>query len=42
MRHQKEMADHMETAAKGKVDATAGSPPELGKPKDEGKKGVGV
>ena len=27
----------METAAKGKVDATAGSPPELGKPKDEGK-----
>ena len=27
MRHQKEMADHMETAAKGKVDATAARRP---------------
>jgi len=41
-RHHKEMADHMESAAAGKVDATAGSPKELGTAKSEGKAGAEV
>jgi hypothetical protein len=38
-RHHKEMADHMEAGAEAKIEATAGKPKELGKAKDEGKKG---
>ena len=38
-RHHKEMQDHFETAAAGKLESSAGSPKELGKDKDEGKKG---
>ncbi len=38
-RHVKEMQDHAETAAAHKEEVTAGSPKELGKAKDEGKKG---
>lgn len=38
-RHHKELQDHMEQGAEGKADKTAGSPKELGKDKDEGKKG---
>ena len=38
-RHTKELQDHMETAAAHKIEATAGSPKELGTAKSEGKKG---
>lgn len=41
-RHHKEMQDHMESGAASKADATAGKPEELGKEKDEGKKGSEV
>lgn len=41
-RHSKEMQDHMESGAEHKADASAGSPKELGKEKDEGKKGSEV
>ncbi len=37
--HSKQMQDHFETAASGKLESSAGSPKELGKAKDEGKKG---
>lgn len=41
-RHSKEMQNHMEEGAAGKAEATAGKPKELGKEKDEGKKGSSV
>lgn len=41
-RHHKELQDHMEAGAEHKAQASAGAPKELGKDKDEGKKGSEV